>query len=172
MQLMNLDFAWFQQCGKDEEFRCAIGGCAYGVVVEITALLGFGCSPTGNGFRVLTAACALELMLYVVMVLIKYPHICPDAKQLYSDLEKNCHVMEYMYLERVLLGVSVGIFGITNFCRISREATGDDACSAQDDDDLDSAIGMYNVPTLQSSTARTLITSPCRHTIPPIEDIH
>jgi len=134
LQQLDLDLLWYEQCGDGKEMECVAAGCTFGTLVTIISLLGLGCSHKGGAFKVLTFFCAVQVLVYVAMTLVKYPMICADRHKMYGSLEKRCVVLSFLYLERAAIGGIIGLWGIMTFISVIRYPSADELVDDEDTD--------------------------------------
>mmetsp|Transcript_51980 Transcript_51980/g.116622 ORF Transcript_51980/g.116622 Transcript_51980/m.116622 type:complete len:354 (+) Transcript_51980:63-1124(+) len=130
IQLLDLDIGWGHRLFGFDDQSDLIAGLVYGVVIicvcaytfqQINApRVGGECMNLPNVSRWFVAFMNLELALYLGLVTVKLPILCKLQAEFMPNLEMECGVQKFMFLQRVVFmtiaaGLAIWVFSSYSF---------------------------------------------------------
>jgi len=126
IQIMDLDIGWGHGLMGFDDYTNMLAGLLYGIVVIVTCAYMLHSIQTGGGSlglptitRWFVAFMNLELMLYIGVVLVKLPLLCKMQVEYMPNLNMECPVQRFMYLQRTLFLIVIASLCIWVFSSYS-----------------------------------------------------
>jgi len=125
VQIIDLDIGWGHRLmGFDDETNL-VAGLIYGIVIICVCAYMFHSVQTGGGGLGLPTTCRwfvafmnLELLIYVGVVLVKLPELCKMQAKYMPNLNMECSVQRFMFLQRMavyITGASLCVWVFASF---------------------------------------------------------
>jgi hypothetical protein len=124
LQLVDLDIGWGHELLGFDDYSCLLSGLIYGIMVVCLCMFMLNSVHSGGArlpttSRWFVAFMNLEIVLFVGIALAKLPKLCKIQQEFLPNLEMDCELLRFLYVQRIFIMTMIAGFGCWVFSSLA-----------------------------------------------------